>query len=149
MSTPRFQRGNFVVSDLDRALSFYCDILGFEVAFSKDSEPDSYSYDVFEIPKDKKLRFAVLSSPTQPRVMALTEISGTLQAAETPRRSAIVVEIPEIDEVVEKCNAAGLKVYEEDHLITRDEREGREVGVVDYDGNLVVIYYITSHPEKE
>lgn len=148
MSTPRFQRGNFLVSDLDRALSFYCDILGFELAFSKDSEPDSYSYDVFEIPKDRKLRFAVLSSPTQPRVMALTEVSGEHDAPALPRRSAIVVEIPEIDEVLEKCTAAGLKVYEEDHLITQDGREGREVGIVDYDGNLVVIYYITSHPEK-
>lgn len=148
MSTPRFQRGNFLVSDLDRALSFYCNILGFELTFSKDSEPDSYSYDVFEIPKDKKLRFAVLSSPTQPRVMALTEVSGNLDTPVLPRRSAIVVEIPEIDEVVEKSKAAGLKVYEEDHLITQDEREGREVGIVDYDGNLVVIYYITSHPDK-
>ncbi len=148
MSTPRFQRGNFLVSDLDRALSFYCDILGFELAFSKDSEPDSYSYDVFEIPTDRKLRFAVLNSPTQPRVMALTEVSGELDTPSFPRRGAIVVEIPEIDEVVTKSTAAGLKVYEEDHLITQDEREGREVGIVDYDGNLVVIYYITSHPEK-
>ncbi len=148
MSTPRFQRGNFLVSDLDRALSFYVDILGFELTFSKDSEPDSYSYDVFEIPKDRKLRFAVLSSPTQPRVMALTEVSGENDAPALPRRSAIVVEIPEIDEVVEKCAAAGLKVYAEDHLITQDGREGREIGIVDYDGNLVVIYYITSHPEK-
>lgn len=147
MSTPRFQRGNFLVSDLERALSFYVDILGFEVAFVKDSEPDSYSYDVFEIPKDRKLRFAVLSSPTQARVMALTEVSGELEDLPTPRRSAIVVEIPEIDEVVSQCQAAGLKVYEEDHLITQDEREGREVGIVDYDGNLVVIYFITSHPK--
>jgi len=148
MSTPRFQRSNFLVSNLDRSLTFYCDILGFELAFSKDSEPDSYSYDVFEIPKDKKLRFAVLSSPTQARVMALTEASGELDPPVFPRRSAIVVEIPEIDEVVEKSTAAGLTVYHEDHLLTQDGREGREVGIVDYDGNLVVIYYITSHPEK-
>ena len=28
MSGPRFQRGNFMVADLDRALAFYRDILG-------------------------------------------------------------------------------------------------------------------------
>ena len=145
MSGPRFQRGNFVVSDLDRSLAFYVDILGFQVAFTKDSPEDSYSYDVFEIPRDRAMRFAVLSTEHQPRVMALTEI-GELDTPTLPRRSAIVVEIPNIDEVVEKSRAAGLKVYGEDHLVTQDGREGREIGIVDPDGNLVVIYFITSHP---
>ena len=31
-------------------------------------------------------------------------------------------------------------------LVTNDGREGREVGIVDPDGNLVVIYHITSTP---
>ena len=146
MSGPRFQRGNFMVADLDRALAFYRDILGFDVAFTKDSPEDSYSYDVFEIPKDRKLRFAVLSTADQPRVMALTEVEGPLDDTQLPRRSAIVVEIPDIDGVVAASRAAGLKVYEEDHLVTQDGREGREVGIVDPDGNLVVIYFITSHP---
>jgi catechol 2,3-dioxygenase-like lactoylglutathione lyase family enzyme len=147
MSDIRFQRGNFVVSDLERSLAFYRDILGFEVAFTKDSPDDSYSYEVFEIPRDRKLRFAVLSTATQPRVMALTEISGALDDAQLPRRSAIVLDVEDIDGVVAACMAADLKVYEEDHLVTQDGREGREVGIVDPDGNLVVIYHITRHPE--
>jgi len=36
-----------------------------------------------------------------------------------------------------------LTVYPEDKLITKDGREGREIGIVDFDGNLVVIYLIT------
>jgi catechol 2,3-dioxygenase-like lactoylglutathione lyase family enzyme len=147
MSDIRFQRGNFVVSDLERSLAFYRDILGFEVAFTKDSPDDSYSYEVFEISRDRKLRFAVLSTATQPRVMALTEISGALDDAQLPRRSAIVLDVEDIDGVVAACMAADLKVYEEDHLVTQDGREGREVGIVDPDGNLVVIYHITRHPE--
>lgn len=146
MSELRFQRANFLVSDLDRALTFYRDALGFEVAFVKDSPADSYSYDVFEIPRERAMRFAVLSTATQPRVMALTEI-GALEAPVLPRRSAIVLETPDIDRAVERARDAGLMVYEEDQLVTQDGREGREVGVLDPDGNLVVLYHITRHPD--
>lgn len=146
MTDPRFQRGNFVVADLDRALAFYRDILGFEVAFIKTSPSDSYSYPVFGIPPDRRLRFAVLSTATQPRVMALTEVSGPLEPAPLPRRSAIVLEIEDIDGVVAAARAEGLTVHPEEHLVTQDGREGREVGIVDADDNLVVIYFITSHP---
>ena len=45
----RFQRANFLVANLDRAMAFYGDVLGFERVFVKDSAADSYSYDVFEI----------------------------------------------------------------------------------------------------
>ena len=138
----RFQRTNFIVSDLEKSLSFYRDVLGFELAFSKPSESDSYSYDVFELPK-KKMNFAVLSAPGQPRVMALTELEGGLGYQDKHRRSAIVLEITEIDRVVEQSKALGLKVYPEDKLITKDGREGREIGIADFDGNLVVIYLIT------
>ncbi len=146
MSGPRFQRANFVVTDLERSLGFYRDILGMRVDFTKESDAGSYSYPVFEIPRERRLRFAVLSYEGQPRVMALTEVEGPLEPVPHPRRGAIVVEHPDIDGVIEASRAAGLHVYEEEHLVTQDGREGRELGVVDFDGNLVVLYFITSHP---
>lgn len=145
-STPRavrFQRANFIVTDLDRALNLYRDILGLQVEFIKDSEPDSYSYPVFEIDQNAKLRFAVLSTADQPRVMALTEIQGIdIQALNRPRRAAIVLDIPDIDGVLTDCAAQGFSTYPEERLETHDGRIGREVGIVDDDDNLVVIYYI-------
>ena len=138
----RFQRANFVVASIEKSMVFYGDVLGFDVAFEKDSEPDSYSYDVFELQHGKKMRFAVLSTPSQPRVMALTEIEGGLGYQDKNRRSAIILEISEIDRAVAESKALGLRVYHEDALITNDGREGREVGIVDFDGNLVVIYFI-------
>ena len=143
----RFQRANFVVRDLDRSLGFYCDILGMSVEFQKVSEPDSYSYPVFEIDTAVPLRFAVLNTPDQPRVMALTEVAAELPPIPSPRRAAIVLDIADIDGVVSKALQAGLQVYQEEHLVTNDGREGREVGIVDHDGNLVVIYHITSNPD--
>jgi len=139
----RFQRGNFVVADLDKALTFYEGVLGFEVTYRKGHNPDSYSIPVFEIPDGAELGFAILSLPGQPRVMALSEIAGiTMQPVPHPRRSAIVLETQDPDKVMAQSRALGLKVYEEGELETHDGRLGREIGIVDFDDNLVVIYII-------
>lgn len=141
-NTVRFQRANFVVRDIDKSLTFYRDVLGFEVAFVKDSPDDSYSYPVFEIATDQQLRFAVLSTENQPRVMALTEVPGELETVPMPRRAAIVLDVSDVDAVVAGAKKAGCHVYEEGELLTHDGRQGREVGIVDFDGNLTVIYNI-------
>jgi catechol 2,3-dioxygenase-like lactoylglutathione lyase family enzyme len=144
MSGVRFQRGNHVVADLDRALAFYEGVLGFDVTYVLPPNPGSYSYPVFDIPRHAALRFCVLSTETQERVMALTEIRGVeLPAIPHPRRSAIVLEVADPDAVVAGARALGLIVYAEEVLHTADGRTGREVGIVDFDDNLVVIYKIT------
>lgn len=142
--TLRFQRANFVVADLDRALALYRDALGFEVGFILDHNPESYSIPVFDIPAEARLRFCVLHSSSQERVMALTEISAVpLPPVPHPRRAAIVLEVDDPDAVVARARAAGAAVCEEGVLITRDGRKGREIGLVDFDDNLIVIYQIT------
>ena len=138
----RFQRANYLVADIDRALIFYCDVLGFDVVFIKDSDPDSYSYDVFEIERGSAMRFCVLRTDDQPNVMALTEVPGLPPATATPRRAGIVLEASNIDEAVAAARALGLTVYREDHLVTKDGRGGVEYGIVDFDGNLVMLYLI-------
>jgi catechol 2,3-dioxygenase-like lactoylglutathione lyase family enzyme len=144
MSGVRFQRGNHVVADLDRALTFYRDVLGFDVTFVLPPNPDSYSYAVFDIAREAVMQFCVLSTATQERVMALTEIKGIdLVPVPHPRRSAIVLEIDDPDVVMAGARALGLTVYDEEVLHTKDGRTGREIGIVDFDDNLVVIYKIT------
>lgn len=140
----RLQRPNLVVADLDRALRLYRDILGFRVDFIQDSPDDSYSYPVFEIPHTASLRFAVLSAnDEQPRSLALTEVRGIeIPGPELPRRNALVLNIERIDEVLASLAGEGLHVYPEERLETHDGRIGREIGFVDHDGHLVVIYRI-------
>ncbi|MEL7536630.1 MAG: VOC family protein [Pseudomonadota bacterium] len=146
MNAPvRFQRANFVVADLDRALAFYRDVLGFTVEYRLGHNPESYSFDVFDIPTDATIGFATLSTESQQRVMALTEIrSESMQPAPHPRRSAIVLEVADPDAVIAGARDLGLTVYDEEILKTQDGREGREIGIVDFDDNLIVIYNITS-----
>lgn len=139
----RFQRANFVVEDMDRALTFYEGVLGFEVTFRKGHNPDSYSIPVFEIPDGAILDFAILSLPGQPRVMALSGIKNVEHKPfPRPRRSAIVLDVADPDKVMAESRALGLHVYEEGRLETHDGRIGREIGIIDFDDNLIVIYLI-------
>ncbi|GAB5489240.1 MAG: hypothetical protein Pars2KO_28100 [Parasphingorhabdus sp.] len=139
----RFQRANFVVEDIDRALDFYEGVLGFDVTFRKGHNPESYSIPVFEIPEDAELDFAILSLPDQPRVMALSGIKNVEHLPyPRPRRSAIVLDVADPDKVMAESRALNLKVYDEGKLETHDGRIGREIGIVDFDDNLVVIYLI-------
>ena len=139
----RFQRANYLVSNKERALLLYRDILGMSLDFMKDSEEDSYSYEVFDIDDSIAMEFALLSYENQPRVLALTILGdGNLEQNPLPRRGAIVIEVDNVDETVAKCKEKGIHCYRDDHLITHDGREGKEVGILDDDGNLVVIYKI-------
>ncbi len=138
----RFQRANYLVKNIDQSLKFYRDVLGFEIAFIKDSPQDSYSYPVFEIDHIHAIRFAVLSTKDQVRVMALTEVPADLPPLPFPRRAAIVLEVGNVEQVCAGAEKLGLKVYPEQQLHTHDGRIGQEVGIVDGDGNLVVIYKI-------
>ena len=125
----RFQRGNFVVADLQKSLTFYRDVLGFSVEYILGHNPDSYSIPVFEIPEGAELGFAALNTPTQPRVMALTQVSNVaLAPVPHPRRSAIVLDIDNPDAVMAGARALGLQVYDEEVLHTKDGRIGREIG---------------------
>ncbi|APG61643.1 hypothetical protein LPB140_00965 [Sphingorhabdus lutea] len=128
---------------MEKALSFYVGVLGFEVTYTKGHNPDSYSIPVFEIPDGAELGFVILSLPGQPRVMALSSIGKIpLAPVPHPRRSAIVLDVADPDKVMADSRALGLHVYEEGRLETHDGRIGREIGIVDFDDNLVVIYLI-------
>jgi hypothetical protein len=76
--------------------------------------------------------------------MALTEVKGVaIEPLPHPRRSAIVLEVDDPDAVMAGARSLGLTVYPEEVLKTKDGRLGREIGIVDADDNLVVIYKIT------
>ena len=73
--------------------------------------------------------------------MALTEVPG-LEPNSAPRRATIVLDMDDIDTVLDRAKAGGYHVFAEEKLVTHDGRVGREVGVLDADGNLVVLYKI-------
>lgn len=137
-----FKRATILVADIDRSLQVYRDILGFEVFQISESSEDSYSYPVFKIPKEAKIRFATLSSPTQVRTLALTEVKGIeLPKPAVPLMTACVIKVNDLEGVMEKIEALGLEVTETE-VDGNDEFTFKEQAFIDFDGHLMVLYQI-------
>lgn len=142
-----FQRATYLVSDIERSLKIYRDILGFKIDFYKDYGEDSYAYEIFNIKPSTPLNFCALSTDDEFRCFALLELKNTdLEMRSDLRRSAIIVRIEHFDIAVDKLKNMKLTIYDEHQLKTKDGRLGRELGFLDFDDNLVVIYCITDAP---
>jgi len=140
--TPRVQRTTLLVADLERSLRLYRDVLGFAVAFIKDSDATSYSYPTFAIPHGARIRFATLDAGAVPRVLGLTEVTGVaLPPPAAIRLTALVLEMPDLKQVLPRIAALPeIRVLPGGELVTHDERRGLEVAVWDADGHVVVLY---------
>ena len=106
-----FKRVTLVVSDLERSLGIYRDILGFQLDGIMDSSEASYSYPVFKIDPSAKIRFATLSAgPAQVRTMALTEVTGMeLPKPGRPHMTASVIRVDDLEGTFKKLEALGLE----------------------------------------
>ena len=137
-----FKRATILVADIDRSLEIYRDILGFEVFQISESSEDSYSYPVFKIPKEAKIRFATLSSPTQVRTLALTEVTGIeLPKPSAPLMTAGVIKVDDLPAVMAKIEALGLEITEP-KVDEGTDFTFREQAFIDFDGHLMVLYQI-------
>jgi catechol 2,3-dioxygenase-like lactoylglutathione lyase family enzyme len=137
-----FKRVTFVVADMERSLQIYRDILGFTLDGISDSTQASYSYPVFKIDPEAKLRFATLSAgPEQVRTMALTEIKGMdLPKPGIPFMTASVIRVDDLEGVFTKLEALGLETVPGTIAERPGEFKFAERAFVDFDGHLVVLY---------
>jgi catechol 2,3-dioxygenase-like lactoylglutathione lyase family enzyme len=135
------KRVNLLVRDLDRSLAIYRDILGFRNAQVSQSGPQSYSYPVFRLPAQARLRFCTLDSASEIRALALTEVTGIeLPAPGSIVTSTPVIRVEDFDEVHARLKAAGLDVVEPRRSKTVEGRDFHELAFTDPDGHLVVLY---------
>lgn len=137
---PFFQRAALLVDDLDKALEVYRDLLGLELEFVGDDESDSFAYEIFAIPQNVQTRFAALSSESQQRTLALIEAPGHA-AAQSERRTAVVIQVESVAETLAAAKALGLKTCEARTELDPTKGPPRtESGFYDHDGHTVVIY---------
>ncbi len=142
-SSVLFKRTTLVVSNIERSLGIYRDVLGFTLnAPVSESSSDSYSYPVFRIPAEAKIRFVTLDTKTQERTLALTEVTGIpLPKPSQPLMSAAVIRVPNLAETMQKIQALGLETIEPKTVRSLDGQFAFiEQAFVDYDGHLIVLY---------
>lgn len=140
------KRPALVVDNLERSLEMYQDILGFKVQFIKASAADSYSYDVFNIPRHITMRFATLTADgPEVAVLGLIEAPGAQVRADPAalRSSAVVIHVDDLDGVVARLRQLNdVTILPEFALQTQDGRKGREVAMIDRDGHAILLYHI-------
>jgi catechol 2,3-dioxygenase-like lactoylglutathione lyase family enzyme len=137
------KRVNLLVRDMERSLAIYRDVLGFRVFQCSDSSEQSYTYTVFRIPPQAKLRFCTLDSSTETRALALTEVTGVELPPQPPLQlSAPVIRVERFDAVRDGLEAAGLAVVEPRRSRTAEGRDFRELAFTDPDGHIVVLYQL-------
>ena len=138
-----FARVNLVVTDMERALRLYRDILGFRMDVLTDSPPTSFSYPLFNVDKDVKLKRAFLSGGNeQPWTIALTEIEGIETIAPpAPYRAAMVIDAPgPVEELRAKLEAEGIKVDAAWDITAPTGEERTDLSFTDHDGHRFVVY---------
>lgn len=139
------KRPAIVVTDLDRALLLFRDVLGLSVNSISTEDSDSLAYDLFNVPPGAQLRFATLDAgEIQRRTYGLLEISGVeVKAQSGLRRAGVVINANgRWEEIRMAVNDLGLTLLREKKLVTSDQRIGIETGFVDWDGNLIIIYQL-------
>lgn len=140
---PYFQRACLLVSDLDKSLSVYQDLLGFTCTKLSVDDPDSYSYEIFNIPRDIQTRFATLSSADQVRTLALIEVPGATIQSGSMLTASTVINVPDVAKMLDDAKHAGLKALDIRVHDATDAGPGRkEAAFYDHDGHPVVIYEV-------
>lgn len=140
---PHVKRPNLVVSDIERSLTIYRDILGLEASSVSTSSPQSYSYPVFKIPEGAQIRGATLHEPGEQRVLALTELA-TLdlpRPSAAPHMSAVVIGVTDLAGKFEQIEALGLTTTQP-KIAGGVDFEFVEQAFVDFDGHLIVLYEV-------
>ncbi|MEM7283723.1 MAG: VOC family protein [Pseudomonadota bacterium] len=139
------KRSAIVVSDLERTLTLWRDVLGMTVDSMSNENKDSLAYDLFNVPKTATLRFATLNAGPQERAFGMLEISGIdipHQSGEIRRTGIVVNANGRWGEIKASIEEMGLELLRQKTLVTRDHRVGIETGFIDWDGNLIVVYQL-------
>lgn len=136
-------RHSMLVSDLERSLTLYRDVLGLTVSRVTETPADSYSYRFFNIEPGAMKRFAYLDGEAGHRnVLGLGEVPGIeLKLPDSPRSVAYVQTVADVEGVKAQVEALGLETIPPVEFMSREAgKPGMEFGIIDFDGHLILVY---------
>ena len=135
------KRPCLIVADLERSLTLYRDILGFRLDYVSTASPNSYLYSVFGLPEQARLTFAALSTESEPRALALTEVKGIeLTPPSLPYRVALVIRVSNLTDAIERIRNLQLPVVEPNSFTTPPNLHFTEQAFRDYDAHVIMLY---------
>lgn len=145
---PHFKRAVFVVSDLDRSLPLWRDVLGFAANPINDlTGEDSYVFELMNVPRSSIARSVSFNAgEEQVRTMLLLEVPGStpLPPDDVHRSTVVINANGRLEHMIDKVMDLGLTVKHASRFVTADGDEAIEQGFVDWDGNLVLLYQISN-----
>lgn len=138
-----YKRQLYVVTDMERALTLWRDVMGLQPGDITTSGPNSYSREVFNIPARAAMRFCTLSAgPTQIRTLALLEVKGVRLPRKTGIRTtgAVINANGRLEAIIASARSMGLTIMGPRVLESASQGNGIEQGFLDWDGNVIVLY---------
>jgi catechol 2,3-dioxygenase-like lactoylglutathione lyase family enzyme len=139
------KRPCLVISDLERSLQLYQDILQFELVYRSEASGSSYLYSVFGLPPEAQVTFAAFSTENEPRALALVEVKGIqLPSPQMPYRCALVIQISDLESRIAKIRELGLEAIEPNTFTTENHLKFVEQGFCDRDRNRIMLYQCIS-----
>ena len=141
---PRLQRATLTVTDLDRSLAFYRDLLGFTVRATMAYETPAMRT-LFHLPEGANPTLTLLDAgEAQPRALALVSADGVEidRAANLRNAPALVLTVSDMDAIDAAMRGAGVEVLlpPTPLLDFSGKPMGREAAYVDPDGVRVVLF---------
>lgn len=136
-------RHSILVSDLERSLTLYRDVLGLTVGRVSQTPADSYSYRFFNIKPGAMKRFAYLDGEAgRVNVLGIGEVPGIKPGLpDSPRAVAYVQTVHDVEGVKQTVEEMGLRTIEPVRFESREAgRPGIEFGIIDFDGHLILVY---------
>ena len=143
---PILKRVPIVVSDMEKSLRLYRDILHLSIESDNMMKPDPHDERVFNVPPGGLRRSVKFNlSPDQIRAIGLFEVKGYKGVdANAVHDHGIVLRVTHIDEIFAQAKAAELRIIDFVDLTTNTGDKGRELSLLDPDGHLVLVYQINS-----
>jgi catechol 2,3-dioxygenase-like lactoylglutathione lyase family enzyme len=112
--TLRIKRGLVIVSDLDRSIRFYRDIIGLELYSVEpyfDRNPDSLGYEMFGVKPGSRKRMAMFNTSAEVRGLTLQEVRDVpVRFRDRPRAFTLLFETDDLVGIYERAVAAGARI---------------------------------------
>ena len=143
------KRPCLIVSNLQRSLKLYQDILGFELIYQNQASFGSYLYRVFNLPPEAQVTFAAFNTHHDPRALALVEVKGiSLPTRPMPFCCTLVIQISSLDSRIAAIRELGLAVIEPNRFTTEHKLSFVEQALSDFDGNRIMLYQQVSNESE-